>query len=143
VRGGERARNGGPHGPAYCIASLLGGAIGTRWSAVKVRTADFVTPEYDAEIVTRVVEFTCLVETVNIAEVAPAGMVTAVGTVAVVELERSVIAAPPSGAGPLSVMVPCSVEPPTTDVGETDTAVSAEAVVAGSTVSVAVLLALP
>ena len=133
----------GPDGPDYCIANLRGGAIGTRRAAARVRTADFVTPEYDAEIVTRVVEFTCLVETVNVAEVAPAEIVTDGGTEAAVELEWSVTTAPPAGAGPLSVTVPRAVEPAVTDAGETETAVSAEVVVAGRTVSVAALLTLP
>lgn len=35
-------------------------------------------------------------------------------------LEDNVTAIPAAGAGPLSVTVPVEVEPPTTDVGDTD-----------------------
>ena len=44
--------------------------------------------------------------TVNVARVAPAGMVTLEGTLAAALLLDSVIRAPPTGAGPLSVTVP-------------------------------------
>ena len=106
-----------------------------------MRTADLVTPEYDAAIVIRVVAGTFLVATVNVTEVVPAGIVTDAGTVAAFQVELSVTAAPPAGAGPLRVTVPRTAEPPVTDAGDRETAVSVDA--AGSTVSVAVLVALP
>ena len=60
---------------------------------------------------------TVLVETVNVALVAPAGTVTLAGTVAALELSDSETAAPPVGAAPLNVTVPVEVLPPTTLVG--------------------------
>jgi hypothetical protein len=79
---------------------------------------------------------TAEVATANVAEVAPAGMVTDAGTVAAAELEVSRTTAPPVGAGPLRVAVPCAPVPPMTELGETVTPVGG----AGSTVSVAVLV---
>ena len=63
-------------------------------------------------------EVTGLVVTAKVAVVAPAGTVTVVGTwaAAVIELDNA-IAAPPAGAGPLSVTVPVDGVPPTTEVG--------------------------
>ena len=77
--------------------------------------------------------------TANVAEVAPAAIVTDAGTVAAAEFEPSSTLAPPAGAGPPSVAVPCAPVPPMTEAGETETPVSG----AGSTVSVAVLVAPP
>ena len=56
--------------------------------------------------------------TVNVALVAPAGMVTLAGTVAtaVLLLERET-RAPPLGAGPLNVTLPVEGDPPLTLVG--------------------------
>ena len=56
--------------------------------------------------------------TVNVAPVAPAGMVTLAGTVAtaVLLLARET-RAPPLGAGPLSVTLPVEGDPPLTLVG--------------------------
>jgi len=61
---------------------------------------------------------TALVLTVNVALLAPAATVTLAGTVAVgvLLLERET-AAPPVGAGPLSVTVPVEGDPPVTLVG--------------------------
>jgi hypothetical protein len=108
-----------------------------------VRAADFDTPEYDAESVTRVVAATLLVATANVAEVDPAGIVTDAGTVAAGELVVSLTTAPPVGAGPPRVTVPRTLEPPVTDAGETETPVSAAVALAGSTVRVAVLVPPP
>jgi len=68
---------------------------------------------------------TVLVVIVNEALVAPAGTTTFVGTfAAAVLLLLSVTVAPPVGAAPLSVTVPCELFPPTKLVGfsVTDTA---------------------
>src|SRR5207302_1508112 len=70
-------------------------------------------------IVTGVDVVTALVLTVNVALLAPAATVTLAGTVAVdVLLLVRVTAAPPAGAGPLSVTVPVEdCAPPVTVVG--------------------------
>src|SRR5215831_10459783 len=68
---------------------------------------------------------TALVVIVNVALVAPAGTTTLAGTCATaVLLLLSVTVAPPVGAAPLNVTVPCELLPPTTLVGfsVTDTA---------------------
>jgi hypothetical protein len=82
---------------------------------------------------------TAEVATANVAEVAPAGIVTDAGTVAEAELDVSRTTAPPVGAGPPRVAVPCALVPPVTELGDTVTPVSG----AGSTVRVAVLLVPP
>jgi hypothetical protein len=63
-------------------------------------------------------EVTGLVVTGKVAVVAPAGTVTVAGTwaAAVIELVNAT-AAPPAGAGPLSVTVPVEGLAPTTEVG--------------------------
>src|SRR5438132_10344279 len=70
-------------------------------------------------MVTGVDVVTALVLTVNVALLAPAATVTLAGTVAVdVLLLVRVTAAPPAGAGPLSVTVPVEdCAPPVTVVG--------------------------
>ncbi len=74
----------------------------------------------------------------KVALVAPAGTVTLAGAVATaVLLLESVTTAPPLGAGPLRVTVPCEESPPTTLVGFR---ASDDRVTAGVTVSVAVWL---
>ncbi len=90
-----------------------------------------------AERVTEVEVATALVVTVKVALVAPAATVTLAGTVAtaVLLLER-LTAAPPLGAAPLSVTVPCEELPPVTLVGFKVTDDNATA--GGVTVSVAV-----
>ena len=71
-------------------------------------------------MVTEVEAVTVLVVTVKLALLAPAATVTLVGTVATpVLLLVSVTTAPPAGAVPLNVTVPCDVFPPTTLVGVT------------------------
>jgi len=63
-------------------------------------------------------EVTGLVVTGKAAVVAPAGTVTVAGTwAAAVLLDVNATAAPPAGAGPLSVTVPVEGLPPTTEVG--------------------------
>lgn len=70
-----------------------------------------------AEIVAATFADTLIVETVNVTEVAPAGTVTAAGTVASGEFEARVIVYPPIGAAPPRVTVPVELIPPTTLVG--------------------------
>ncbi len=83
---------------------------------------------------------TVLVVTLKVAVVAPAATVTLAGTLATaVLLLESVTTAPPLGAAPLSVTVPCEEVPPVTLVGlkaKADTA-------GGVTVSEAVWVAPP
>ena len=68
-------------------------------------------------MVTGVDVVTALVVTVNVALLAPAATVTLAGTVAVAVLLVRATAAPPVGAGPLSVTVPVEEDPPFTVVG--------------------------
>ena len=91
-------------------------------------------------MVTGVDVLTALVVTVNVALLAPAATVTLAGTVAVaVLLLVRATAAPPVGAGPLSVTVPVEGDPPVTLAGLSAIAESV-AEPAGATVSEAVLL---
>ena len=87
-------------------------------------------------MVTGVEAPTALVLTVNVALVAPAATVTLAGTLAtVVLLLDRAATAPPLGAAPLRVTVPCEELPPVTLVGFS---VSEERVIEGVTVSEAV-----
>ena len=61
--------------------------------------------------------FTAPVETVKVALVAPAATVTLAGVVTDAELSESATTAPPVGAGPVKVTVPCDELPPMTLVG--------------------------
>jgi hypothetical protein len=83
-----------------------------------VRVAVWVVPLRAAEIVAVTVVAAPGVLIVNVAEVAPAGMVTVVGTVAAALLEESVTTLPPLGAALLRVTVPTDVLPPTTVEGD-------------------------
>ena len=98
---------------------------------------------YEAEIVADVATTTVDVLTVNVALVAPAGTVTAEGTLAAPLSLARATCAPPAGAGLLSVTVPVEdCTPPTTLDGfrvSEDTVGSG----AGVTVSVADLLTPP
>ena len=88
--------------------------------AVTLSPADLVTPSKAAEIVTVVEAVTRLVETVNVALVAPTATVTLSGAVATAGLLlESVMTAPPVGAGLLRVTVPVAEDPPRTVVGLT------------------------
>jgi len=96
-------------------------------SRVTVSPAVRVTPPRAAVIVTVVEDETERVVTVNAALAEPAATVTLAGTVATfVLLLESVTTAPPEGAGPLKVIVPCEDTPPTTLVGLRDTAESVD-----------------
>ena len=91
-----------------------------RTGAFTVRVAFFVTATYVAEITTEVLELTGVVVIGNVAEVLPAGMVTApaAGTwAAEVLLFCKVTTAPPAGAAPFRVTVPVEVFPPTSAPG--------------------------
>lgn len=68
---------------------------------------------------------TAFVATVKVAVVAPAATVTEAGKVALVLLEVSVTTWPPVGAGPVKVTVPVDDAPPTKDVGERATLLTA------------------
>ncbi len=103
-----------------------------------VKGVVLVTPFAVALNVTAVSAATLLEFTVNVAVLAPAGMVTLLGTVAAVWLEERVTSNPPSGALLLRLNVPVALSPPTIDTGLTVKLVSD----AGLTVRVAVL-ALP
>lgn len=70
-----------------------------------------------AVIVAVTVVSTVEVFTVNVVEVAPAGIVIVVGIVASAELELSVMVYPPAGAAPPRVTVPVEEDPPVTLVG--------------------------
>ncbi len=92
-------------------------------------------------MVTAVEVVTVLVLTVKVAVVAPAATVTLAGTVATaVLLLESVTTAPPEGAAPLSVTVPCEELPPVTLLGFS---ASEETMIEGVTVSEAVWVAPP
>ena len=85
---------------------------------VTVSVALLRTEPFQAEIVANIVRGTGLVRTVNVIDVSPAGTVTLAGTFAMIGLlllKRTTT--PPSGADPLSVMVPVDVLPPVTVVG--------------------------
>jgi hypothetical protein len=94
---------------------------------VIVRTADLEVLPDVAVIVAVVLEFTADVSTVNVTEVFPARMVTDEGTVAEGSLLFKETASPPIGAGEPMVTVPVLDLPPSTDVGSSDTDLSAGA----------------
>ena len=75
-----------------------------------VRLADVVLPFVAAEIETTVFVATVPAVAVNVADICPAGTVTAAGTVATaVFADASVTTFPPVGAATLSVTVPVTV----------------------------------
>ncbi|HWD38581.1 MAG TPA: hypothetical protein VG944_07010 [Fimbriimonas sp.] len=104
--------------------------------AVIVSVAVLEAPLAVAVIVAEVLLATAVVLTVNVAVEAPAATVTEAGTVADPELLLRLTTMPPVGAAELIVTVPVEVDPPTTDVGETVTPVTAGGVI----VSVAVFV---
>jgi hypothetical protein len=93
---------------------------GVPWAIVSTAVG-FVPPKL-AEMVEVVEEETAEVVIVNAALLAAAGTTTLAGTcAAAVLLLVKVTVAPPAGADPLSVTVPCELVPPTTTVGFTIT----------------------
>ena len=80
-----------------------------------------------------------VVLTVKVAEVLPAVTVTLAGTVTLALLLERATTMPPVGAAPVNVTVPVELLPAATDVGFTETALSAAALLK---VSPAVTLAL-
>lgn len=94
---------------------------------------------YEAVIVTAVVEDTPVVLIENVAEELPAATVTDAGTVATALLLLvSVTTAPPVGAAPARLTVPCEEVPPVSVVG-----LSVKELKAGVTVTVVVCTPLP
>ncbi len=112
------------------------GAAGVGVDGVTMSTPLRLTPSV-AVIVADAVDATVVVATENVRLELPAATVTLAGTVATaVLLLDSVTTAPPDGAGPLSVTVPCDEVPPVTVVGDSDSVASDGALVApGVTVS--------
>ncbi len=99
-----------------------------------VRTAVVTKPPWMAVMVAGVGPATGVVVMVKVVVVAPAGIVTVLGTVALDDLELTDTTTPPVGAGPSSVRVPMEELPPVTVVGESVRLVKT----GGSIVSVAV-----
>jgi hypothetical protein len=86
-----------------------------------------------------VVDFTPVVETVNVPVVAPAAIVAVAGTVAFELLEDRLTVVPPGGAGAFKVIVPVEDLPPWTELGESVRLAKPD----GLIVRVAVFVALP
>ena len=79
--------------------------------------ADLVTPFRTAEMVAETFAFTAVVVTANVADDAPAGMVTEAGAPAAGLFDVSETERPPKGAIPLRVTVPVAPSPPNTKDG--------------------------
>jgi len=105
-----------------------------------VGTAGVIVSVVDAEllpsvavIVALMVLATAVVVIAKVVELEPEGTVTLVGAEAFELLDESPITMPAAGAAPLRVTIPVEVDPPVTDLGETETPVGT----GGVTVSVA------
>jgi hypothetical protein len=106
---------------------------------VIVRIALFVTPPYEAVMLALILLLTRVVVMLNVAELAPAGTVTFVGTFAFVGLLLASVTTNAVVAVLSSVTVPTELDPPTTVVGFNVSAASVGGG-AGFTVNVADLL---
>jgi hypothetical protein len=114
-------------GPTLTVASVAPG-VGSGGGAtvpVIVRLAVRVVPAYAAEMTALVVAPTVLVDTEDVAELAPDGTVTLEATVAALLLLDSDTTAPPVGAGAVRVTVAVAVAPPVTVEGLRPTALRA------------------
>jgi len=100
-----------------------------RAGAETVKMAVLLIPAREPVMVAETVELTEVVETENVADVAPAATVTEPGTVALEELDVSVTTDPPGPAAPVSVTVPVELAPPRTEVGLSDKLVIAAGVI--------------
>jgi hypothetical protein len=118
--------------------NVIGAHVGVTW-----RTAFCETALYVPVMFTLATAVTLTVVIANVADVAPAGTVTEAGTFADTLELVSVTTTPPAGAAPLSVTVPVTPAPPTTDAGFTVTVLSDTVATAGFTVSAAVFETAP
>jgi hypothetical protein len=107
---------------------------------VTVSVALRVMPPKEAEMLAAVEAVTAPVPTVKVALVAPAGIVTAAGTVAAAALLDNDTTAPPAGAALVRVTVPCDGFPPVTLAGLSAKVFKLAGGGTGVTVSVVVLL---
>jgi hypothetical protein len=104
-------------------------------AGLTVTVADALETPLTARIVAVVLDVTFPALTVNVAELAPGGMVIEPGTLAALELVvPTVTTRPPEGAGAVRVTIPVAEEPPITAAGLID---SAETKAAGFTVTCA------
>lgn len=87
-------------------------------AGVTVSAAVCCPPPRLAVMVTGVLPDTAEVDTVNVADVAPAATVTLPGTVALLLLDDRATDVPPGPAAPVSITVPVELVPPSTDAGE-------------------------
>jgi hypothetical protein len=116
-------------GPTLTVVSVAPGvgSGGGVMVPVTVRVAVRVVPAYVAERTALVVAPTVLVDTGDVAELAPAATVTFEATVATVLLLDSDTTAPPVGAGAVRVTVAVTLPPPVTVEGLRPTALRAAA----------------
>jgi hypothetical protein len=100
-------------------------SVGTMMTVV-VRVAVWLAPEYVAVITVDVATLVVVIEKLMLLE--PSGIVTLAGTVTLAVLLERVIAAPPAGAFPVSVKIPVTGVPPSTDTCDKTTLASVMAV---------------
>jgi len=115
-----------------------GAAVGVICSTAFCVTRPMVPPMF-----TENTAVTLFVVIGNVAVVAPCGTTTTVETFALTELLVSDTDAPPAGAGSLSVTVPVTPVPPTTDAGSTVTDVNVTGWVTGVIVNETLSTILP
>ena len=120
--------------PAKTLDGLRESVIAQTFS-----TADRVTPPAAADTVIALDARTWDVVTTNEAPVAPGLTETVPGTDAAGSLDDRLTVNPAAGAGPLKATAAADVPPPTTEVGESESVVTA----GGETVNVAVRVAPP